>query len=372
MNFDFFNSTRLITGKGCIEKNSSLLRALGKKCLIVTGGSSARKSGALQDVEATLKHEGISYILFDKVQPNPLLSVAKEAGDLARAQGAEFLIAIGGGSPMDSAKASAVYAANEMPLMDVYKKEWPRLAMPIVAVGTTAGTGSEVGSTAVMTTPEGYKKSISRADLFPALAFGDAAYTMSLPLSITVSTALDALSHALEGFFAIAANQISDLFAVEAISVLARQLEKLRGASDASGISFEDREQLYYGSIAAGYTLARCGTCYCHALGYHLTEEHGVPHGTACTVFLPGFLRRAQRLIPDRVQVLEERSGYPLENLCRLAEDLLPSLDIALSDHTIQAVAERQATSTGFLRTAPEGFTAEEAVFEMTRLFGKP
>lgn len=370
MNFDSFMPVRLITGRGCVGENASLLRALGDRCLIVTSGSAASKSGALADMAAALKEQGIEYRVFDRVRQNPLLADALEAGRLAREWGARFIVGIGGGSPLDTAKAAAVYAVNEMELMDIFKAQWENPALPLVLVGTTAGTGSEVAPYAVMTTPEGLKQSVASEQLYAAIAFGDAKYTDSLPLGFTVSTALDALSHALEGYFGMAATAVSDLYAIEAVRILLPELAVLMNTTDASRIPPQTRDRLYYASVLAGFTLARCGTCYCHALGYFLSEEHGIPHGTACAVFLPHYLARAERLMPEKAAFLMERAGCTRHQLTELVDSLLDMPRVTLTSERIEEIVGRNVGSKGFLRTAPAGFTHAEGVEVMTALFG--
>ena len=370
MNFDFYNPTRLITGSGCIAANSALLAALGSKCMIITSGPAAQLSGALDDVLAVLAANNIGYVMYDKVQPNPLLTAAKESAAIAKAEGVEFILAIGGGSAMDAGKATAILVANDLSYTDFYDLgKWHNLPLPIVAVGTTAGTGSEVGPTAVLTTPEGLKKSVSDARLYPAIAFGDARYTASMPLFGTISTALDALAHSVEGYFALSATEISDMFATEAVSILRDELAKLKGLTDADSISFASREAFYYASVLAGFTLARCGTCYCHAMGYYLSEQHDVPHGMACSVFIPGFLRRAARLMPERAARFEQRVGCSIADLCALVEALCDYSHIRFTPEVIEALVVRSVPTGNFTRTAPAGYTADEARAELQRLF---
>lgn len=370
MNFDFYLPTRLVTGRGCVRQNAGLLRELGDRCLIVTSGSAAKKSGALDDVTAALDSAGVAHILYDRIEPNPTLAGSKEAGELAKEFGARFIIGIGGGSPLDAAKAAAVFAANDIGLLEVYDYAWPNPALPIVLVGTTAGTGSEVGPFAVMTTPEGKKKSFGCGQTFARLAFGDAGYTDTLPLPFTVSTALDALSHALEGYFSTAANEISDLFAIRAVQVLMPELEALRGVNGAADISRDARDRLYHASILAGFTLTRCGTCYCHALGYFLTEEHGTPHGFACAAFLSDFLRRAGRRMPGKAARLYREAACGETQLCGLIDGLVDYPHITLEPEKIAAIVDALSKTKNFAKTAPDGYTIEEAAVLMNRLFG--
>ena len=299
MDFNLNIPVRVRSGKGVVMENAAAVAAIGSRCLIVTGGQSATKSGALFDVTKMLDSVGVTYEVFSEVGPNPLLSVCHKAGAQARAMGAQFLFGIGGGSALDAAKAAAVYAANaDFAPRDIYTKA-RKPALPLVLIGTTAGTGSEVGRVSVLTDDAtGRKKSISGDDLYPVFTLADPVYTYSMPYSITVSTALDALSHAMEGYFTPKCTDIPALFAEKAVALLWEELVRLQQTSalpdDAA------REKLYYGSLYAGITLAYCGTAFPHPLGYVLTENFGTPHGMACAAFLPAFLRRAMLYQPDR------------------------------------------------------------------------
>lgn len=371
MNFDSYMPYKLITGRGCVKDNYSLLSAQGSKCLIVTSGSAAKRSGALDDMLEALAKAQVEHIIYDKVKANPILLDSKEAGDIARDFGAQFVVGIGGGSALDASKAAAVFAANDIPAMDIYNLDWKTPALPLVLVGTTSGTGSEVAPYAVMTTPDGRKRSFAGDDIFATIAFGDATYTDTLPLNFTISTALDALSHALEGYFATSANALTDLHAIEAVRYLYPMLTALKGIKSVDEITSDMRDKLYYASVLAGFTLAKTGTCYCHSLGYFLSEEHDVPHGTACAATLSDFLRRGNRLVPDKAAILFERAGCTVDELSTLIEDLTHIPDIKLSSEEITDIVDRNCTNKNFIRTAPNGYTREEALTLMTELFGK-
>ena len=210
MKFDVFMPVRVISGKGAVRANAAVLCGFGEKCLIVTGGASAKSSGALEDCVFALKSAHVAYEIFSGIEPNPQTAACFQAGVLAREIGAQFIVGIGGGSPMDAAKAIAVYAANpEMDELAVYSRAVPAKALPVLLIGTTAGTGSEVTGVSVLTNSvTGKKKSISGADCYAAVSFCDYSYTLSAPPAVTVSTALDAFAHAAESYLASSANDL--------------------------------------------------------------------------------------------------------------------------------------------------------------------
>lgn len=244
--FSFFMPTRIIYGAGSIKAEAESL-VLGKKALIVTGRKSAKASGALDDVLAALSTD---YVIFDQVENNPRVDTTVRGGKLARDSGCDFVIAIGGGSPLDAAKAIAVLAVNDVEPLTLYTDGWSNKALPIAAVPTTAGTGSEVTQYAVLTIDEEEtKKGLRGPDLFPTKAFLDPKYTQSLPLDVTVDTAVDALSHLVEGY----------------LSNRASPMSCSRGVKDMGSVQNSARTRKSYGfcarALAFGVMLRRNYNC---------------------------------------------------------------------------------------------------------------
>ena len=174
MTLNSYMPVKLITGAGCVRTAAKELASLGKACLIVTGKKSARVSGALQDVTDTLDRNSQQWLLFDEIGPNPKLIDCMAAAEKAIAAGADFVLGIGGGSALDAAKCIAVLAANPgLTQAQLYAFDWRNPPLKIAAVGTTAGTGSEVTKVSVITTPDGRKKSFHHEAIVPALSLGD-------------------------------------------------------------------------------------------------------------------------------------------------------------------------------------------------------
>ncbi len=299
MSNSIYMPAKCLWGNNAVTENSSALAALGKKCLIVTGKTGAIKSGALGDAKAALAAENIAFEIFDEIGENPLVSACHRAGEAARDAGADFILGVGGGSVLDSSKAIAIYASNpDLAPLDIYKREYSNPPLPVALVGTTAGTGSEVTAVAVLTNDEtGVKKSISGPDCYAAVSFCDPKYTASLPYKSTVSTALDAFAHAIEGFFTPKGCGIIRLFAEKCIPELYRCLKEL---SKSDCVDPALREPLYYSSIYAGLVINTCGTAFPHPLGYVLTENYGIPHGTACAAFFAPFIDRCKEFAPEK------------------------------------------------------------------------
>ncbi len=341
MNMNFFVNTRLITGVDCVRNNAERLGSYGDICLIVTGASSAKKCGAFDDVVKALDSTGVKYEIYDKICQNPTVESCFEAGKLACEMNADFIIGIGGGSPLDASKAIAVVAANpDITEEKLYAMDWAEQPLPVVAVGTTAGTGSEVTSVAVITNSKGFKKSFRNDLSYPFLSLGDPKYTLSLSDSFTRSTAVDALAHCVESLFSRSANDISKIYAVAGVRKLLKVFEKIIAESTES-LTIEDREELYNASILGGLAIAITGTAFPHALGYFLTENYGVAHGTACAVFLNEFVDYNAEIKPEITKEFFDDIRIDAEKFKTMVEKITPAVDVRLSDDDIEKLSVR-------------------------------
>ena len=299
MDIKFYLPTRVVAGPGCIVANAQLFARYGKRALVMTGARSAKGNGSLADVQRALDSQGIAYALFDKVESNPGIANCREAASHARLFKADFIVGIGGGSPLDAAKAAAVLARNELSDAEVFRNDYPGGALPVVAVPTTAGTGSEVTQYAILTNDAiESKSSISWEGIFPALAFLDSVYTASLPHRVAVNTALDALSHAIEGYLAVKADSWSRAVAYEALRVFGKALPRL-----ADGYYGEDlRSELLLAANMAGAVIAQTATTIVHAMGYSLTYFKDIDHGRANGLLLAPYLDFVATASPDGVR----------------------------------------------------------------------
>lgn len=341
MNMNFFVNTKVITGVDCVKNNADKIGSYGKKCLIVTGASSAKKCGALDDVISALTVVGVKYEIYDKICQNPTVDSCIEAGKLACKIKADFILGIGGGSPLDASKAIAAVAANpDISEEKLYSMDWANKPLPIVAVGTTAGTGSEVTSVAVITNSKGFKKSFRNDLSYPVLSLGDPRYTHSLSDSFTRSTAVDALAHCVESFFNRSANDISKVFAVAGVKKLVRVLGKM-AETPTYVLAADDREQLYNASLLGGYAISVTGTAFPHAVGYFLTENYGIAHGTACAVFLNEFIDYNAEIMPDLTAEFFEEIRISSENFKDIVSKITPVVEVSLSDEDIEKLSVR-------------------------------
>lgn len=368
MNLNSFMPVKLVTGPGCVRASGKELARLGNVCLIVTGRTSAKASGALQDVTDTLEGNGQNWVLFDEIGQNPKLTDCMAAAEKAIAAGAEFVLGIGGGSALDAAKCIAVLSANPgMTQQQLYAFDWANKPLKIVAVGTTAGTGSEVTKVSVITTPDGRKKSFHHEDIFPALSLGDPNYTMSLPPMVTRATMVDVLAHCAESFFSRSANHISQCYAVEGIRLLLPVFRAMaeRGCEN---LSCETREALYCASIYGGLAINVTGTCFPHTMGYLLTESFGIPHGTACAVFQRDFYEYNKAVVPTLAAEYLQRIGCGEEEYFRLLEVLTPPCPVTMDEELI-AGSHSRWVGNGSMAKCQGGFTADMADDLLRRKF---
>ncbi len=363
---NLFINSKVISGNECLIKNSNLLPSFGERCLIVTGKSGAKKCGALDDAVTALCMQDIEYEIFDEIGENPLVSTVIEGGARARAFGADFIMGIGGGSALDASKAVAICAANpEFDIDRLYNRANPAKALPVVLVGTTAGTGSEVTGVSVLTNDNNMqKKSIGGADCYASLVFADAKYTYSMPYDITVSTALDAFAHAVEGWFAPGCTEVASVYARLAIPVIYKGLKVL--LAEKSLPTADVRNELYKGSLFAGLQLNICGAAFPHTVGYVLTEEFGVPHGKACAALMPYFLGKAKKYSVERFHEFLRLAGANEADIINTVKTLA-GVSINATDEQLKEWCSRWSQVKNFDKT-PGGFTNEEAFLALKEL----
>lgn len=297
MDLQFFMPTKIYFGQNTLEQNAAEVKKLGTKALIVTGKNSGRLSGALEEIEKICQNQAIDYTVYPAIENNPSIYTVREAAALAKENQVEMIIGCGGGSPLDAAKAIALLATNNLEDQALFSGHYAKPALPIIAIPTTAGTGSEVTQYAILTDDSlKTKRSIAHPTLFPQVAFLDPSYTVNLPLEITRDTVIDALTHSIEGFLSRRANTTSNLLAKESIKIIGSCLGKLTVLPEIA-----TREKLLYASMLAGIVIAHTGTTALHSIGYSLTYFKGIPHGRANGVLLVEYLKFIAEDYPKEV-----------------------------------------------------------------------
>ncbi|WP_308771376.1 iron-containing alcohol dehydrogenase [uncultured Bilophila sp.] len=278
MKFTYSIPTKILFGPGSFN-DLAATPLPGKKALIViTAGKSMRANGYLDRLIDMLGKQGIGHVLFDKILPNPVLRHVHEGAALAREQGCDFVIGLGGGSSIDSAKSIAVMAKNPGDYWDYVSggsgKGQPLVngALPIVAVATTAGTGTEADPWTVITKEDTNEKiGFGCAETFPVLSVVDPEMMLTIPAHLTAYQGFDALFHATEGYIANVATPLSDAYALKSIELLAKYLP----AAVKDGSDLEARTQVALASTLSG--MVESTSC--------CTSEHGMEH--ALSAFYP-------------------------------------------------------------------------------------
>jgi len=283
MRFDHYIPTRILFGSGALSELHK--QALpGKKALIVTGaGQSVKKYGYLKQLTNQIDMSGVSYVLFDRILPNPIIEHVHEGAQLARETGCDFVIGLGGGSAMDSSKAIAVMARNPGSFWDYISGgsgkglPVPNDPLPVVAITTTAGTGTEADPWMVITNGEekigfGYDKT------FPVLSVVDPLLMVSVPPYLTACQGFDALFHSAEGYICRLADPISDAYALKSISLVGKSL----AAAVKDGSDVAAREDVALANTLAGMVESTSSCISEHSLAHALSAYHPeIEHGAA-------------------------------------------------------------------------------------------
>lgn len=352
MKFKFLMPTQVIMEPEAVIKNSHFFRGMGQRCLIVTGRKSAKVCGALEDVISALDKEGIAWEIFDQVGQNPLLSTCVIGGQTAAAFKADFLVGIGGGSPLDATKAIAAFATNDMLPMDIFSFR-QMSALPFALVGTTAGTGSEVTCYSVLTVDEtGRKRSWGNRESYARIAFCDPKYTDSLDREVTISTALDTLTHAIESYFSKMADGVSQAFSILGLELLLPALKELQKIPAEKFIPSADlRQHLYLASLYAGMAINKTGTTFCHQMGYVLTEDYDILHGQACAAFLPIYIRHSILACPQAAHRLFTHLGVFAGPFIQLVESFQEVKWPSFTLPQIEELLDRWEGTNGIVRS---------------------
>ncbi|MDL2236238.1 iron-containing alcohol dehydrogenase [Christensenellaceae bacterium OttesenSCG-928-K19] len=283
MNFRYYIPTKIVFGSGRLDKLNKL-DLPGKKALIVTsGGKSVKANGYLERLEKQLDMAGVGHVLFDKILPNPVKRHVMEGAKMARDNGCDFVIGLGGGSPIDSSKSIAVMATNDGDYWDYVVggsgKEQPvkNDPLPIVAITTTAGTGTEADQWTVITDEDtnekigfGYEKT------FPTLAIVDPELMLTVPPVLTAYQGFDALFHSAEGYIASIASPLGDMMALESIRLIGKSL----AAAVKDGKNLQAREDVAWANTLAGMVEAISSCISEHAMEHPMSGHHPeLPHG---------------------------------------------------------------------------------------------
>ena len=272
-------------GSGAIQEIATEAKAHGFKKALVCSDPDLIKFGVTAKVTDILDKNGLEYELYSEIKPNPTIDNVKHGVETFKKSGADYLIAIGGGSSMDTSKAIGIIIANPE-FEDVRSLEGvaptKKPCVPIIAVPTTAGTAAEVTINYVITDVERKRKfvCVDPHDM-PIIAIVDPDMMSSMPKGLTASTGMDALTHAIEGYTTKAAWEMTDMFHLKAIEIIARSLRS------AVANEKEGREGMALGGYIAGMGFSNVGLGIAHSMAHTLGAVYDTPHGVACAMMLP-------------------------------------------------------------------------------------
>jgi alcohol dehydrogenase len=347
----FHNPVRIRFGSGALDALGDAVG--GRRCAVITTEGMARR-GTLARVQDELG--GLVSSAYTGVEPNPTVASCTRAAESLAASDANVLVALGGGSAIDTAKAVAAQRAHASSagwLARHLREGEPFAAgfapLPIIAIPTTAGTGSEVTMWGTIWDEQtAGKHSISHPALYAETALLDPDLTLSVPHQTTVASALDALSHAMEAIWNRSANPVSDALATGAISLIPGALRSVVATPD----DVVAREALLKGALLAGLAISSTRTALAHSISYPLTAELGLPHGIACSVTLPELLVAVANAQPDRGGLILAALDQPS------AEDAAAALRALFADAGTGEMVRRHIPTASALDGVTGGFIA--------------
>ena len=359
-----WSEPEMLTGPGAILKLPGVIKQRGISKVMIVTDKGLMSLNLLDGLFGKLKEEGISYVVYDGVQPNPSIENIEEAKDMFVANGCEAMIAFGGGSPMDCAKAACarvVRPNKTIPQMRGVMKVMRKLP-PFFAVPTTAGTGSETTLAAVVSNTQTHEKyAINDPVLRPKFAVLDPELTTGLPKKITSTTGMDALTHAVEAYIGLSNVRSTREYAEKATALIFKYLEVAYN----DGQNIEARGQMLLASYYAGMAFTRAYVGYVHAIAHNLGGHYGIPHGLANAVILPVILEEFGSAIYPSLAKLADCAGIEGQTVEEKAKNFIAE---------IYAMNERMEIPTGFTQIKDEDIPTivERAMKEAHPLYPVP
>ena len=366
-------------GAGAIKEIPGEVKSRGFKKALICCGPTLLKHGVIANVTDLLDQAGLAYEIYSDIKPNPTIENVVDGVAAFKAAGADYLIAIGGGSPMDTSKAIGIII-NNPEFADVRSLEGvadtKNPCVPIIAVPTTAGTAAEVTINYVITDVERKRKfvCVDPHDM-PIVAVVDPEMMDSMPQGLTASTGMDALTHAIEGYTTLGAWEMTDMFHLEAIKLISRNL---RGAVEGTK---EGREGMALGQYIAGMGFSNVGLGIAHSMAHTLGAVYDTPHGVACAMMLPIVMEYNAECTGEKYREIaramgvegvdamsqEEYRTAAVNAVKQLIEDVgIPSKLEALKEEDLPFLAE-----SAYADACRPGNPKDTSVEDLTALFRK-
>lgn len=305
-----FEIPKLVFGIGSLDRLPQEAARLGGTRILIICDPVLEQNGLIQKVTEKLT---VPYATFTRIVPEPPVNAFEEALSFAREDRYDLILAVGGGSAIDTAKLVSVMLTNPGNVRDYFGVNLiPQPGIPVIAIPTTAGTGSEVTPIAILTVEEEeVKKGIVSPHMIPRTAILDATLTVTMPPSVTAATGLDAFVHALEGYISVGANRsaLTDALCLEAISVIWNNLSRAYCQPD----DLEARDRMLYGAAVAGMAFAHAGVGAVHALAYPLGAKFHVSHGVSNAMLLPHVMKWNKVACRERFVAVAQAMGLATE-----------------------------------------------------------
>lgn len=314
----FYSPSKTVFGVGCAAALGEEAKSLGvRKALLVTDKVIREKTENVRNAVEVLQAHGIAVEVFDDVEHDPLVTTAQRGVEFARQFQPDAIIGLGGGSPLDIAKAIAVFLTNEgTPLSQMWGLEnIPRPALPLILLPTTGGTGSEASRHCVLTDiePDGShkKKSIASSKVIARVAIIDPMLMLTAPPALTAATGMDALTHAIETYVSKEAQPLTDPLALEAVRLVGQHLRR----ATANGQDIEARSGMAYAAYMAGLAFSNGQLGIVHAIAMVLGSRFNVPHGVANALMLPYVMEFNEMAATSRFAQIAQALGDRIEGL---------------------------------------------------------
>jgi alcohol dehydrogenase len=379
MTFDYLIPTKILFGAGKLNQLAEE-KLPGKKALIViSSGTSMRKHGYLQRLEDLLKQQEIESVVYDKILPNPIKEHVMEGAAVAKENGCDFIIGLGGGSSIDAAKSIAVMAVNPGDYWDYIgsgsgKGEPVKNgALPIVAITTTAGTGTEADPWTVITNGDEKIGFGDPAFTFPVLSVVDPELMLSIPPHLTAYQGFDAFFHAVEGYIANVATPMSDIYALESIRLIANYLPR----AVENGSDLEAREKIALANTLSGMVESTSSCTSQHSLEHAMSAFHPeLPHGAGLILLSETYFSHFAPHCTERYTRMAKAMGgsdfveelVALQEKCGVRE--LKMSDFGITEEELEAIATNAFDTMGFLCAVdPVQLTSEQGVSILKNAF---
>ena len=367
MNFNYYLPVNVVFGCGKVKEVGEIAKPYGKKALIVTGRSSAKKSGLYDKVKDSLSSMGMESALFDKVTQNPLTTTAVEGAAFAKEEGCDVVVAIGGGSIMDCAKAIAFLSVNDGDINDyIFNKKKSEKALPLVLIPTTCGTGSEGNGFAVLTNPDnGDKKSLRCNAIIAKASIVDPECMMTMPKKVLASVGFDALCHSMEAYTSKISQPFTDALALYAMELTAGSLVDLYNGSE----DVEKWEKITIASTIGGMVINQAGVTLAHGMEHPASGLKNIVHGHGLAALTPTIIEASYKGDEYKFgRISKILGGTCAADCAQQVKALLEKLDLSvtlsqlgLSEDDVPWMAENcMKVSAASVANNPVVFTQEE------------